>query len=157
MDFDLPAAFAGHPGPQFGIAGSRRLMGVAQGPMIASIIKPSLRLSPEDTAPGVQTLCEARVDVIKDDEKLMSPAYWPLSSADPDRMMRDHDHVFRRGGNAAVINIGSIGPGAMAFLRRRSALRLHAHRDGGDILTRHPALGMEYRVWQKIWRLPGVD
>lgn len=31
MDFDLPAAFACHPGPQFGIAGSRRLMGVPEG------------------------------------------------------------------------------------------------------------------------------
>lgn len=185
MDFDLPAAFACHPGPQFGIAGSRRLMGVSEGPMIASIIKPSLGLSPEETAAVVQTLCDAGVDFIKDDEKLMSPAYSPLaarvdaimpvierhadrtgkrvmyafgiSSADPDQMMRDHDHVVQRGGNAAVININSIGFGAMAFLRRRSALCLHAHRNGWDILTRHPALGMEFRAWQKIWRLLGVD
>ncbi|WP_374300450.1 3-oxo-isoapionate-4-phosphate decarboxylase OiaX [Paracoccus sp. (in: a-proteobacteria)] len=185
MDFDLPPAFACHPGPQFGIAGSRRLMGVPEGPMIASIIKPSLGLSPEDTAQVVQTLCEAGVDFIKDDEKLMSPGYSPLaarvdaimpviqrhadrtgkkvmyafgiSSADPDRMMRDHDHVVAHGGNAAVVNINSVGHGGMAFLRKRSALCLHAHRNGWDILTRHPALGMEFRAYQKIWRLLGVD
>jgi ribulose 1,5-bisphosphate carboxylase large subunit-like protein len=185
MDFDLPPDFACHPGPQFGIAGSRRLMGVPEGPMIASIIKPSLGLSPEDTAQLVQTLCEAGVDFIKDDEKLMSPKYSPLtarvdaimpvierhadrtgkrvmyafgiSSADPDRMMRDHDHVAARGGNAAVVNINSIGHGGMAFLRKRSALCLHAHRNGWDILARHPALGMEFRAYQKIWRLLGVD
>ena len=153
--------------------------------MIASIIKPSLGLSPEDTAEVVQTLCEAGVDFIKDDEKLMSPGYSPLaarvdaimrvierhadrtgkrvmyafgiSSADPDRMMRDHDHVAARGGNAAVVNINSIGYGGMAFLRKRSALCLLAHRNGWDILTRHPALGMEFRAYQKIWRLLGVD
>lgn len=185
MDFDLPFAFACHPGPQFGINGSRRLMGVAEGPMIASIIKPSLGLSPEDTAQVVQILCEAGVDFIKDDEKLMSPGYSPLaarvdaimpvierhadrtgkkvmyafgiSSADPDQMMRNHDHVVSGGGNAAVVNINSIGHGGMAFLRKRSRLCLHAHRNGWDILTRHPALGMEFRAYQKIWRLLGVD
>ena len=185
MDFDLPPDFACHPGPQFGIAGSRHLMGVPEGPMIASIIKPSLGLSPGDTAQLVQTLCEAGVDFIKDDEKLMSPKYSPLaarvdaimpvierhadrtgkrvmyafgiSSADPDRMMRDHDHVAARGGNAAVVNINSIGHGGMAFLRKRSALCLHAHRNGWDILARHPALGMEFCAYQKILRLLGVD
>ncbi|MFD1810224.1 3-oxo-isoapionate-4-phosphate decarboxylase OiaX [Gemmobacter lanyuensis] len=185
MDIDLPPDWACHPGPQFGVAGSRRLMGVAAGPMIASIIKPSLGLSPEETAEVVKTLCVAGVDFIKDDEKLMSPAYSPLearvaaimpvirdheqrtgkrvmyafgiSSADPDLMMRNHDCVVAAGGNAAVININSIGYGGMSFLRRRSALCLHAHRNGWDILTRHPALGMEFRAYQKIWRLLGVD
>lgn len=185
MDIDLPPDWACHPGPQFGVPGSRRLMGVAAGPMIASIIKPSLGLSPEETAEVVKTLCAAGVDFIKDDEKLMSPAYSPLearvaaimpvirdheqrtgkrvmyafgiSSADPDLMMRNHDCVVAAGGNAAVININSIGYGGMSFLRRRSALCLHAHRNGWDILTRHPALGMEFRAYQKIWRLLGVD
>lgn len=185
MDFDLPAAWSCHPGPQFGIAGSRRLTGVADGPIIASIIKPSLGLTPEDTATVVAELCAAGVDFIKDDEKMMSPGYAPLearvdaimpvidahaqktgkkvmyafgiSSADPDRMMRGHDYVVARGGNAAVININSIGAGGMTFLRKRSQVCLHAHRNGWDILTRHPALGMEFRAYQKLWRLMGVD
>lgn len=185
MDIDLPEAWASHPGPQFGVEGSRRLMGVAEGPMIASIIKPSLGLMPEETAAVVRSLCEAGVDFIKDDEKLMSPGYSPLearvaaimpvieahadrtgkrvlyafgiSSADPDRMMRNHDLVRAAGGAAAVVNINSIGYGGMSFLRRRSELCLHAHRNGWDLLTRHPALGMEFRAYQKIWRLLGVD
>lgn len=185
MDIALPPAFARHPGPQFGIEGSRRLMGVEKGPMIASIIKPSLGLLPEETAAVVKTLCEAGVDFIKDDEKLMSPGYSPLearikaimpvihdhqqktgkkvmyafgiSSADPDEMLRGHDLVVAAGGNAAVLNINSIGYGGMSFLRKRSQLCLHAHRNGWDILTRHPGLGMEFRAYQKIWRLLGVD
>lgn len=185
MDIDLPPAWATHPGPQFGIEGSRRLMGVDDGPMIASIIKPSLGLLPNETADMVRILCEAGVDFIKDDEKLMSPAYssladrvaaimpvirdheqatgkrvmyaFGISSADPDTMMRNHDVVRDAGGNAAVININSIGYGGMSFLRRRSELCLHAHRNGWDILTRHPGLGMEFRPYQKLWRLLGVD
>ena len=45
----------------------------------------------------------------------------------------------------------------MAFLRKRSGLVLHAHRNGWDILTRHPGLGMDFKVYQQFWRLLGVD
>jgi ribulose 1,5-bisphosphate carboxylase large subunit-like protein len=185
MDIDLPSEWACHPGPQFGIKGTRRLTGVAEGPIIASIIKPSLGLLPEEAAVVIKGLCEAGVDFIKDDEKLMSPGYsslearvnaimpvikdheqktgkkvmyaFGISSADPDVMMRNHDLVVEAGGNAAVININSVGYGGMSFLRKRSGLCLHAHRNGWDILTRHPGLGMEFRAYQKIWRLLGVD
>ncbi len=185
VDLELPSEWARHPGPQFGIEGSRRLMGVDAGPMVASIIKPSLGLLPAETAEVVRVLCEAGVDFIKDDEKLMSPSYSPLaeridaimpvidgheqktgkrvlyafgiSSADPEQLMRNHDLVRAAGGAAAVININSVGVGGMTFLRKRSELCLHAHRNGWDILTRHPGLGMEFRPYQKIWRLLGVD
>ncbi|MEI9405720.1 3-oxo-isoapionate-4-phosphate decarboxylase OiaX [Mesorhizobium argentiipisi] len=186
VDMKLPEQFRGaHPGPQFGVAGSRRLTGIEGRPIIGTIVKPALGLRPEDTAAMVGELIEAGVDFIKDDEKLMSPAYSPLaervkaimplildheqktgkkvmyafgiSHADPDEMMRNHDMVLNAGGNCAVVNINSIGFGGMAFLRKRSGLVLHAHRNGWDILTRHPGLGMDFSVWQQFWRLLGVD
>ena len=182
----LPKAFSkDHPGPQFGIDGSRELTGVRGRPIIGSIVKPALGLRPPETAELVGELIDADVDFIKDDEKLMSPAYSPLeervkaimplildreqktgrkvmyafgiSHADPDVMMRNHDMVLKAGGNCAVININSIGFGGMAFLRKRSGLVLHAHRNGWDILTRHPGLGMDFGVYQQFWRLLGVD
>ncbi|TIV68087.1 MAG: ribulose 1,5-bisphosphate carboxylase [Mesorhizobium sp.] len=186
VDMKLPEEFRGaHPGPQFGVAGSRRLTGVEGRPIIGTIVKPALGLRPHETAEMVGELIEAGVDFIKDDEKLMSPAYSPLrervkaimplildleqktgrkvmyafgiSHADPDQMMRNHDLVLEAGGNCAVININSIGFGGMAYLRKRSGLVLHAHRNGWDILTRHPGLGMDFKVWQQFWRLLGVD
>lgn len=185
LDVKLPDEWSSHPGPQYGIEGSRQLMGVSEDPMIASIIKPSLGLTPAETAVVVDELCKAGVDFIKDDEKLMNPGYsslteriraimpvidaheqktgkrvmyaFGISSADPSEMMRNHDQVVEAGGNAAVININSIGYAGMTFLRQRSALCLHAHRNGWDILTRHPGLGMDFRFYQKIWRLLGVD
>lgn len=186
VDMKLPAAFQGaHPGPQFGVAGSRALTGVHGRPIIGTIVKPALGLRPNETAAMVKDLVAANVDFIKDDEKLMSPAYSPLeervkaimplildheqktgkkvmyafgiSHADPDQMMRNHDMVAKAGGNAAVVNINSIGFGGMAFLRKRSRLALHAHRNGWDILTRHPGLGMDFKVYQQFWRLLGVD
>jgi 3-oxoisoapionate-4-phosphate decarboxylase len=185
-DMKLPAAFGkAHPGPQFGIEGSRRLTGVQGRPIIGTIVKPALGLRPHETAALVREVVEADADFIKDDEKLMSPAYSPLaervkaimpivldreqktgkkvmyafgiSHADPDEMMRNHDLVAKAGGNCAVVNINSIGFGGMSFLRKRASLVLHAHRNGWDIMTRHPGLGMDFKVYQQFWRLLGVD
>jgi 3-oxoisoapionate-4-phosphate decarboxylase len=185
-DMKLPADFGkAWPGPQFGVAGSRALTGVKNRPIIGTIIKPALGLRPHESAALVQQVIDADVDFVKDDEKLMSPSYspleqrvkaimplilereqktgkkvmyaWGISATDPDEMMRNHDIVMQNGGNCAVVNINSIGFGAFAFLRRRSGLVLHAHRNGWDILTRHPGLGMDFSVWQQFWRLLGVD
>ena len=186
VDLKLPEAFRGvYPGPQFGLAGSRRLTGVEGRPIIGTIVKPALGLRPHETAELVGELISSGVDFIKDDEKLMSPAYsllkervaaitpkildheqktgkkvmyaFGISHTDPDEMMRNHDLVLQAGGNCAVVNINSIGMGAMAFLRKRSGLVLHAHRNGWDVLTRHPGIGFDFRVWQQFWRLLGVD
>ena len=186
IDMKLPEAFRGaYPGPQFGVLGSRKLTGVHGRPLIGTIIKPALGLRPPETAALVKEVIDADVDFVKDDEKLMSPAYsplaervrgimplilereqktgkkvmyaWGISAIDPDEMMHNHDLVLKAGGNCAVININSIGMGAMAFLRKRSGLVLHAHRNGWDVLTRHPGLGFDFKVWQQFWRLLGVD
>ena len=186
IDMQLPDAFRGvYPGPQFGMKGSRRLTSVYDRPIIGTIIKPALGLRPHESAVLVGEVVEAGADFIKDDEKLMSPDYspledrvkaimpiildheqksgrkcmyaWGISATDPDVMMRNHDLVLKAGGNCAVININSIGMGAMLFLRKRSGLVLHAHRNGWDILTRHPGLGMDFKVYQQFWRMLGVD
>lgn len=186
VDLKLPEAFkSAYLGPQFGLAGSRRLTGVEGRPIIGTIVKPALGLRPHETAALVGELIHSGVDFIKDDEKLMSPAYSPLaqrvaaimplvldheqktgkkvmyafgiSHTDPDEMMRNHDLVMKAGGNCAVVNINSLGFGSIAFLRKRSGLVLHAHRNGWDVLTRHPGIGIEFSVWQQFWRLLGVD
>jgi 3-oxoisoapionate-4-phosphate decarboxylase len=186
VDMKLPSEFRGaYQGPQFGVSGSRKLTGVYDRPIIGTIIKPALGLRAHESAVLVKEVVEAGADFVKDDEKLMSPTYssledrvkaimpiildheqksgkkcmyaWGISAIDPDQMMRNHDVVVKAGGNCAVININSIGMGAMAFLRQRSNLVLHAHRNGWDILTRHPGLGMDFRVYQQFWRLLGVD
>ena len=122
IDLRLPDLFRhAYPGPQFGIEGSMRLTGVRGRPIIGTIVKPALGLRPHESAEMVRELVDADVDFIKDDEKLMSPAYSPLadrvaaimplildreqrtgrktmyafgiSAADPDQMMRNHDLV----------------------------------------------------------------
>ena len=182
----LPPAFAAaHPGPQFGSPGTRRLTGVQGRPVIGSIVKPALGLRPHETAALVRELVAAEVDFIKDDEKLMSPAYSPLaervaavmpvirdgeqrtgkkvmyafniSSDDPEEMVRNHDLVAAAGGNSAVICLNAVGLGGLKYLRKRCHLVLHAHRAGWDAMTRHPSLGLDFAVYQQFWRLGGID
>ena len=43
-----------YPGPQFSVAGTRRLAGVHDRLIIGTIIKPSVRLSPEPTTDRVR-------------------------------------------------------------------------------------------------------
>jgi 3-oxoisoapionate-4-phosphate decarboxylase len=186
IDLELPASFIkAHPGPQFGVAGARAATGVYGRPLIGTIIKPNVGLSPQETAAVTRELVDAGVDFIKDDEKLMSPPYsllearvdavmpvlraheqrtgrrvmyaFEISSADPEEMLRRHDYVADAGGTAVVVNIQAVGIGAFTYLRKHSRLALHAHRCGWDLLTRHPGFGMDFKVYQKLWRLAGVD
>lgn len=185
LDLMIPDAFATvYPGPQFGIAGTRQLMGVPEKAMVGTIIKPSVGLTPQQTAALVQTLAEAGLDFIKDDELIANPPYSPLAervaavmavvnrhadhtgkqvmvafniSGEIDEMLRNHDTVFAAGGTCVMVNLLAVGLGAVAHLRNHAALPIHGHRNGWGALTRHPALGFDFQAYHKFWRLAGVD
>lgn len=184
-DLTVPSTFkAVYPGPQFGIAGTRTLTGVRDRALVGTIIKPSVGLSPQQTAELVKTLVEAGLDFIKDDELIASPPYSPLServravmdvinahaeqtgkkvmyafniSDDLDQMLRHHDTVLQAGGTCVMINLLSVGLAAVSYFRKHCQLPIHGHRNGWGALSRHPLLGMDFRAYQKFWRIAGVD
>lgn len=185
LDFDVPADYAAaQPGPQFGIAGTRALTGVSTGPLLGTIVKPSVGLTPEQTAALVDRLVAAGLDFIKDDELIASPPYSPLAArvaavmpvlqrhADrtgrlamyafnitdaPDAMLRHHDTVAAAGGSCVMVNLIPTGLTGLLHLRRQCRLAIHGHRSGWGMWTRCPALGMEYVAAQKFWRFAGAD
>ena len=58
IDMKLPKAFGeAWPGPQFGVAGSRKLTGVYGRPIIGTIIKPALGLAPAGNG-GIGERCD---------------------------------------------------------------------------------------------------
>src|SRR6185503_15387456 len=60
MDIGLPASFGEkYKGPAFGIEGCRKLTSVSDRPLIGTIIKPSIGLSPQQTADIVKALTES--------------------------------------------------------------------------------------------------
>ncbi|MCB0047128.1 MAG: ribulose-bisphosphate carboxylase large subunit family protein [Caldilineaceae bacterium] len=185
LDLTIPPAFIErYPGPQFGAQGTRALTGVSEGALIGTIIKPSVGLSPQQTAALVKVLADAGLDFIKDDELIANPPYSPLAervdavmhvvnehadrtgkrvmvafniSGEIDEMLHNHDLVLAAGGNCVMVNLLSVGLSAVSYLRRHSRLPIHGHRNGWGALSRHPLLGFDFRAYQKFWRLAGVD
>jgi ribulose-bisphosphate carboxylase large chain len=79
LELQLPPAFAqAYPGPAFGIEGTRRLSGVDRGPLIGTIIKPSVGLDPQETAAQVKMLVDGGIDFIKDDELQVDGRHCPF-------------------------------------------------------------------------------
>jgi ribulose-bisphosphate carboxylase large chain len=184
-DLDLPGEFAEpFPGPRFGIEGCRRVTQVFDRPLIGTIIKPSVGLSPDETAALVEKLIEAGIDFIKDDELMANPPHSPLTervdavmavvrrqaertgrqvmfafniSDTHDAMHRHYDHVLKSGGTAVMLSLNSVGLCGTKSICDRGELVVHGHRNGWGMLTRHPLIGMDYAAYQKLWRLAGVD
>ncbi|MEA5426750.1 ribulose-bisphosphate carboxylase large subunit family protein [Arcicella lustrica] len=185
MDIDIPESYANHfSGPKFGIAGCRKLTDVQNRPLIGTIIKPSVGLTPQQTATLVGTLAEAGIDFIKDDELLSSTANSPFNervdevmnvinrfadktgkkimyafniSGEIDEMLARYEKVVNAGGTCAMVSINSVGLAGTKKICDQGALAIHGHRNGWGMLTRHPLLGIDFRAYQKLWRLAGVD
>ena len=185
LDLELPPSFLSHfRGPQFGVAGCRRLTGVQNRPLIGTIVKPSIGLTPKQTAELVKILVEAGIDFIKDDELMANPPHSPFAerldavmrvvNAHADRtgkkvmyafnisdevepMQRHYEKVVAAGGTCAMISLNSVGLAGTKKICDLGALAIHGHRNGWGALNRHPLLGIEFPAYQKIWRLAGVD
>ena len=181
LDISLPDEFAAaYPGPAFGIAGTRALAGVPQGPLIGTIIKPSVGLTAEATAGFVDQLCAAGVDFIKDDELQADGPACPFDerarlvmqvinrhadrsgkkvmyafnlTGELDEMKRRHDLVHALGGTCVMLSLQSVGLTGFSAFRQHAQLPVHGHRNGWGYLQQ----GWSYIAWQKLWRLAGTD
>lgn len=185
MDIDFPGSFAEHfKGPRYGIKGCRKATRVFDRPLIGTIIKPSIGLTPVQTADLVRTLAIAGIDFIKDDELLGSSANSGFSdrvkavmevlneyegmagkkvmyafniSDEMDSMLQHYDTIVTAGGNCAMVSLNSTGISGVKKICDLGELVIHGHRNGWGMLNRHPLLGIEFAAYQKLWRLAGVD
>ena len=209
MDLQVPPSFAQHfRGPKFGVAGTRRLVfgapvsdptgcgakskragsetgaPIGSRPLIGTIIKPSIGMSPQQTADLVKVLAEAGIDFIKDDELMANPPHSPFDervdaimrvinahadrtgkkvmyafnvSDELDPMLRHCERIVGSGGTCAMLSLNSVGLSGAKKICDLGALAIHGHRNGWGMLNRHPLLGIEFPAYQVLWRLAGVD
>jgi len=184
-DIDLPPSMLGaYPAPAFGVNGTRHLAGVERLPLIGTIVKPSVGLTPQATAERVRTLIDSGIDFIKDDELQSDGPFCPFAdrvqavmrevndaaqrdgrkvmyafniTGEIDEMRRRHDLVTASGGTCVMVSLNHVGLSGVTYLRRHAALPIHGHRNGWGLFYRAPAIGIDYLVYQKIWRVAGVD
>ena len=185
LNLQLPDDFRdAYPGPQFGVSGTRALTGVKTVPLIGTIVKPSVGLTPVQTAEMVWQLAEGGIDFIKDDELQGDGPHCPFKdrvsavmkvindyadrtgkkvmyafnvSGEVDEMRARHDQVLAAGGTCVMVSVNGVGLAGVSSLRRHSQLPIHAHRNGWGMFDRSPAIGMSYLAYQKFWRVAGVD
>ena len=184
-DVDFPASYIDRQaGARFGVPGTRKLMSVAERPMVGTIIKPSVGLTPEATGELAFSLADAGIDFIKDDELMANPPHSPFAKRfesvigqlhrvaessgrmvmyaanvtdNVDQMRRNIDLVEKSGGTCVMVSANHIGLSGLDVVRSHTSLPIHAHRNGWGALTRDPMLGYSFLFWQKIWRLAGAD
>jgi ribulose-bisphosphate carboxylase large chain len=172
LDVTLPPAFlSAYHGPRFGVEGTRRLTGVYGRPVIGTIIKPSVGMTPQQTAAQVKMLAEAGVDFIKDDElqsdgphcpfeqrvravlRVLSeyaektgkrPMYAANITGEIDQMLRRHDLVVASGGTCVMVSVNSVGLPATTALRRHAQVAIHGHRNGWGMFSRSHATGNKF-------------
>lgn len=184
-DISLPDSFSEkYKGAKFGVDGTYALLGFKGRPIIGTIIKPSVGLSPEETAIKTKTLLDADIDFLKDDELMGDPPHSPFEkrvdavmerindqasktgkkamyafniSGDFDDMLRRHDYLMEKGGTCIMVSLNWIGLSALAKLNEHSQLPIHGHRNGWGLYYRSPYMGIDFKAMQKIWRLAGAD
>ncbi len=185
LSLEIPADYrARYPMPLVGVQGTRDSLGVTQGPVFGTIIKPNVGMRPAEIAALVDQLCAAGVDFIKDDEVCANPDIAPLSERVPavmavirkwqektgrkvmmafnitdetDAMRRHADLVAAEGGSCVMASLNWCGLSGMETLRNHTPLAIHAHRNGFGAMSRHPLLGMGFQAYHALYRLAGID
>ncbi len=185
LSLSIPQSYRSrYPTPVMGIAGTRAQLGIYDRPLFGTIIKPNVGMRSNEIADLVETLCEAGVDFIKDDEVCANPDHAPMAERVPavmarirayrdrtgrdvmmafnitdetDAMRRHADLVASEGGSCVMASLNWCGLSGMESLRAHTPLAIHGHRNGLGAMSRHPLLGIAFDAYQAMYRLAGVD
>jgi ribulose-bisphosphate carboxylase large chain len=186
LDIDFPAKITRtFRGPRYGIKGIRRLLGVAERPLVGTIVKPKLGLKTVDHARVAYEAWIGGCDIVKDDENLSSQkfnsfearitktlemrdkaqnetgerkVYMPNVTAETDTMLERAEFVLAHGGEYVMVDILTCGFSALQTIRDQNyKLVLHAHRAGHAAFTKNPKHGISMRTIAKIARVIGID
>jgi 2,3-diketo-5-methylthiopentyl-1-phosphate enolase len=188
LDLAFPRAMAEQlPGPQFGIDGIRQTLGITDRPLLNTMIKPAIGLTPEQGANLLFQTALGGVDIIKDDEVLSDPDFSPalrrlehylrkLEQAEaetgdrklyalnvtdePERCLRKAEIAVANGANAIMVNFLPAGLGLVSSLARnpKISVPILAHHDFGGALYASPWHGISSPLlYGKLARLSGID
>jgi ribulose-bisphosphate carboxylase large chain len=171
-------------GPQFGIKGIRKYLGVYNRPLLGTIVKPKVGLIPKEHAKVAYDAWIGGCDIVKDDENLTSQnfdnfkkrfllttearkkaekitgekkIYFINCTAEAKEMLKRIDFVQKHYGNYIMLDILTLGWSALQTARNFSKLPIHAHRAGHAMLDREKSFGMSMEVIAQLARMIGVD
>jgi ribulose-bisphosphate carboxylase large chain len=179
LDVHFPPGYAqAFPGPEFGIAGLRTMLGAAGRPLTCSALKPQ-GASLDHLVHLARTFARAGIDVVKDDHGLANQAHCPFAIRVPAVQQAIEETNRETGGRTIYAPTLSGDPRALAGqlqVARNCGLRMalvapmlvglpvfvELRRESGLVLLAHPAFAGASRIAPplllgKLFRLFGAD
>ncbi len=189
LDAEFPKSVLTYfPGPKFGLEGVREIVGTQESrrPHLGTIIKPKVGLNPSETAEVAYEAAVGGVDLIKDDETLVSQSFCPLEerlskvmekmdlvkeetgrtvfyalniTGNLKRLFEFADYTVENGANMVMLDILLSGLAALQSLAEDPSIKLpiHCHRTFHAAFTKNPLHGVHMKVIARLTRLAGGD
>jgi ribulose-bisphosphate carboxylase large chain len=172
-------------GPEVGLEDVRKITGIYNRPLLGTIFKPKLGLTPKEMEKQAHIVYSNGIDWSKDDENLASMKfnkfeervermlgvvdriyseegrrviYAPNTTGPVDRMIERAELVKSLGGRCIMVDVLTVGWSALQYLREQNFGRIvHGHRAMHAALTRNKKHGISMMVLAKCSRLAGVS
>jgi 2,3-diketo-5-methylthiopentyl-1-phosphate enolase len=188
LDLHFPKSYTDYfKGPKFGIEGVRELLGVPKRPLLHAMIKPSIGLTPEQSAEAFYQSALGGTDAVKDDELVVShpwshflervklheeaakrayeetgekTLYFVNITDRPDRLLENARKALEAGASALMVNYLVVGISALSMLADDPAINVPvlAHLDFSGAFYCSPWSGVSsHLVLGKLPRLAGAD
>jgi ribulose-bisphosphate carboxylase large chain len=171
-----------HKGPKFGIKEARKILGVYDRPLVGTIIKPKVGLSPEETAVVAGQAVRGGLDLIKDDETLTDQSFCPIDerveavmaelskvedetgkkafyavnvTCGAEEIIERAEDVIGRGANMVMVDVLTAGFSALEVLSRGVKVPIHVHRTMHGAFTRDRHHGISMVPIARLVRMAG--
>lgn len=188
IDLHFPRSYvAQFKGPKFGIEGIRELLGVPDRPLLHVMVKPSIGLTPEESAEAFYQAALGGADAVKDDELVVShpwshfvervkqhgaaakavydktghrTLYFVNITDRADRLVQNAYHAIEAGASALMVNYIVVGISALSILADDPNINVPilAHLDFSGAIYGAPWSGVSsHLILGKLPRLAGAD
>ncbi len=188
LDIRFPKEYVkSFKGPAFGIKGVRDKLKVYGRPVLATVPKPKVGMTPDEYGEAAYEILAGGMDLVKDDENLTSMSFckfedrakavmkaidkaeketgerkgWLANiTAETEEMLRRLKLIADYGNGFVMVDILTAGFAALQTVREAAeehGIAIHAHRAFHAAFTRLPDHGMTMYLLAKIARLAGVD
>ena len=183
LDIIFPQSLVNaHKGPRFGIEEARKILGVFDRPLVGTIIKPKVGLSPKDTAEVAGQAVRGGLDLIKDDETLTDQSFCPIEerveavmselsrvedetgkkafyavnvTCGAEEILERAEDVIGRGANMVMVDVLTAGFSALEVLSRGVKVPVHVHRTMHGAFTRDRHHGISMVPISRLVRMAG--
>ncbi len=180
-----PSITSQFKGPKFGADGLRKVLGRPEKPLVGTIVKPKIGLSPERTADYVYEAGAGGLTNSKDDETLVDQPFCPIEARtvavadaldrlkDEGRLMVHAINVSTRGDKIVelaekvqgwgakqlMVDVITCGFGAVQALAEDPSIKvpIHVHRTMHGAFTKDPYHGVAMLPLTKLVRMCGGD